>query len=127
MAPMIFFSFETVSCYQSSGYGNDQCVNTSNAALWLSTYLNILTAVSIASKAVSREERGEGLTYENLAILRLKKRQKIQGTLGIFTALASMYLFSVLKVDGEPNESIYWIGAVGAVALGLLQSLISLH
>ena len=63
------------------------------------------------SKAVSREEREDGLTYEKLVILRLKPRQKIQGALGVVTALTSMYLFSVLGVQGDPKttQTLGWL------------------
>ena len=43
-----------------------------------SGYLIVITTVSICNNAVSREERGEGLTYKNLAILRPKTREKIK-------------------------------------------------
>ena len=119
MVPMIFFTFEALSCVASNGFETDQCDNTSYAALCLSVFLVIITIVSIASKAVSREVRGEGLTYENLAILRLKKRQKIQGSLVLITVMASMYLFSVLGVKGDPNESVFVTGGSGAITLGL--------
>ena len=125
MAPMIFFALETLSCYASHtshpdlSLGSDQCYNTSNAAVFLSIYLVIITAVSFANKAVSKEGRGEGLTYKNLAIMRLKKREKITGALGAVTALASMYIFSVLGVKGEYNGTIYVVGGVGAGTLGV--------
>ena len=117
MAPMIFFSFETLSCFASNGLESDQCNNTSSAALWLSIYLFIITSLSFLSKAVSREERSEGLTYKNLAILRLETKGKIQGVFGVITALASMYLFSVLGVEGNPNDTNFVVGAAGMMTL----------
>ena len=57
------------------------------------------------------------MTYSNLAILRLKKREKIQGALGVVTALVSMYLFSVLGVEGAPNRSLFWVGLAGVATL----------
>ena len=56
------------------------------------------------------EEREEGLTYEDLTILRLKNsKEKIQGILGVVTALVSMYLFSVLSPRGaEQDNSCTW-------------------
>ena len=117
MAPIIFFSFETLSCFASDGLESDQCENTSGAAMYLSVYLAAITAMSICSKAVSKEDRGEGLTYKNLAILRLKKMQKVQGALGVVTALTSMYLFSFLGVRGDPNDRIGIFGAAGAATL----------
>ena len=49
------------------------------------------------------------MTYTNLAILRLKLKEKVQGSLGVITALVSMYLFSVLGVEGAPNRSLGWV------------------
>ena len=37
----------------------------------------------------------------------------------VVTALASMYLFSVLGVKGSPNRRVFWIGGAGAVTMGL--------
>ena len=47
------------------------------AAMLLSMYLVIITMVAIASRTVPQEERREGMTYSNLAILRLKKKEKV--------------------------------------------------
>ena len=41
----------------------------------------------------------------------------MQGALGVVTALVSMYLFSVLGVEGTPNRSLRWVGAGGAVTM----------
>ena len=118
MAPMTFFMFEAVSCMASGdGLEDEQCQNTTWAALFLSVYLVIITAVGIASRTVPQGERGEGMTYSNLAILRLKEKEKVQGALGVVTALASMYLFSVLGVEGTPNRSLEWVGQAGTVTL----------
>ena len=88
-----------------------------NGSIFSLGYLWIITSISIASKTVSREEKGEGLTFKNLAILMLKKTEKIQGDLGVVTALASMYLFSVLGVKGNPNATNLMVVAVGAISL----------
>jgi len=120
MAPMIFFMFEAVSCMASGeGLEDEQCQNTTWAAMFLSVYLAIITYVSIASRAVPQEERGEGMTYSNLAILRLKMKEQVQGALGVVTALVSTYLFSVLGVEGGRNETIWWVGVAGAATLGV--------
>ena len=66
-----------------------------------------------------RAERGEGVTYADLAILKLGTRQKVQGALGVITALTSMYLFSILGVEGPPNVSLWQSGAVGLITIGL--------
>ena len=55
MGTMLFFSFEIVSCFISEdSFDNGQCVNTSNAAMYLSVYLTILTTSSILSKTVPK-------------------------------------------------------------------------
>ena len=59
------------------------------------------------------------MTYSNLAVLRLKVKEKVQGSLGVVTALASMYLFSVLGVEGMPNGSLSWVGLAGLMTLGI--------
>ena len=124
MAPMVFFIFEAASCMASGdGLGDDQCDNTAMAAKFLSVYLGIIAAVSMASRTVQQEERGEGMTCSNLAILRLKMKERVQGALGVVTALVSMYLFSVLGVEGAPDESIRLLGLAGGVTL-LLAGLI---
>ena len=92
---------------------------TSTAALWLSAYLVVITTISIVRKAVTKEVRGEGLTHSNLAILKLEKREKVQGALGLVTTLASMYLFSVLGVRGYPNFTTYVVGAVGMATISV--------
>ena len=117
MAPMIFFTFETVSCFVGEGLESDQCNNTMYAALSLSAYVAVIAVVSIGDKAVPREERRERLTFEGLAVLRLKTRMKFQGVFGIVTMLASMYFFSALGVKGAPINSIWITGAVGFIAL----------
>ena len=126
MAPMTFFMFEAVSCMASGdGLGDDQCENTAIAAMCLSCFLAVIIAVGIASRTVPQEERGEGMTYSNLAILRLKMKEKVQGALGVVTALLSMYLFSVLGVEGERNRSLGWVGLGGGVTLlvaGLIEA-----
>ena len=63
------------------------------------------------------------MTCSNLAILRLKMKERVQGALGVVTALVSMYLFSVLGVEGAPDESIRLLGLAGGVTL-LLAGLI---
>ena len=57
------------------------------------------------------------MTYSNLAILRLKMKEKVQGAFGVVTALVAMYLFSVLGVEGTQNGSLGWMGLGGAVTL----------
>lgn len=63
-----FFDFEAVSCIINYKSKANQCENTTLGSLMLSAYLAIFTLVSVCSKSVSREERGEEQAYENLAI-----------------------------------------------------------
>jgi len=118
MAPMVFFGFEALSCITSNGgLTDDSCKNTSYAALFLSVYVAMITVVSMSSKVISRAERGAALTYEQVATLKLSRSQKLQGYCGVFAAIASMYLFSVLGVQGKPNKAITYLGGAGFFAL----------
>ena len=119
MGPMTFFSFETLSCFASNGLENDQCENTSHAAMFLSLNLAVIAIISIGGKVVTTKERGEGLTYETLAILKLNLRHKIQGTLLVITVMTSFYLFSVLGVEGDANTTILYAGGVGMLTTGI--------
>ena len=110
MAPMIFFSFETVGCLTSLRgklFESNQCDNTSTAAMCLSLYLVLVTSVSIARKVSGNEDF---TTYEHLATLKLTMRERVQGLMLIVTALSTLFLFSVLGVKGESNISILIIG-----------------
>ena len=60
MGTMLFFSFEIVSCFISQGsLDSEMCINTSNAAGYLSVYLAVLTTMSIASKTVPKSVQRE--------------------------------------------------------------------
>lgn len=79
MTPMIFFGFEALSCITSNvGLTDDNCKNTSHAALYLSSYITLITVVSMSSKTIPRAERGESLTYEQVASLKLSPSQKVR-------------------------------------------------
>ena len=121
MAPMFFFIFEAVSCMTSNdGLTDVMCENTAWAAMFLNIYLVIITGVSIVSRTIPQKQGEEdGTTFSNLAVLRLFVREKVQGALGVVTAMVSMYLFSLLGVEGQPNETIFWVGVGGALALGI--------
>jgi len=123
MAPMVFFNFEIVSCltdirvYPLHHEDVRMCQNTSNAAMWLSCYLVIVASVSIIRRVSSRARNKEALTYERVARFELREREKIQGALVATTTFASMYIFSVLGVRGEPSNNFTWVGLVGLVCL----------
>ena len=78
-----------------------------------------MLSLNTTVKTIPRKEEGsqEGLTYKNLATLKLKQQEKIQGALGVVTILASFYIFSVLGVQGEPNITIWYVGAAGLATL----------
>ena len=46
-------------------------------------------------------------------------KEKVQGALGVVIALVSMYLFSVLEVEGDPDWTIVWVGLAGVMTLGV--------
>ena len=117
IVPMIFFSFEAASCILKEGLGSKMCENTSNAAMLLSINFGIAASLTIIRRAVPSAQRGEGLTLENLAILKLKKREKIQGILALFTTFSSMLLFSVLEIQSKPDTNVLNIGVIGSVTL----------
>ena len=60
-----------------------------------------------------------GLTYENLGILRLKKREKFKRAFGLLTVLTSIYIFSSLGIPGKRNNTLWWTAVVGSVTLGI--------
>ena len=113
--PMLFFCFETMSCFTSIGLENDLCYNTLHTVMFLSIYLCFLVGLTLPRKVLSRKERDIGLTYENITILRLSRRQNIQVV--VITTLASMYLFSILGDQGEYNYTVNYIGLGGMVAI----------
>ena len=57
-------------------------------------------------------------SHDDLAILRSTKRQKILGAFVVVIALPSMYLFSVLGVQGAPSNIIGLVGALDRGTLG---------
>ena len=121
MGPMLFFSFEAISCFISQGsLSNGQCNNTSHAALYLSLYLSLLTMLSIVNKTVPKSvQRETAWELSSIASLKgLKWWQQIQGGLVIITAIASLYLLSVLGVEGNENSMVFIIAAIGAISRG---------
>ena len=89
--------------------------------MYLSSYIAIATGISMTSKIMQKEGRSgdSGMTYKDIAILRTKWWQKMQGALGFVSAMTAMYLFSVLGAEGMPNHTIFWIGTIGTTTLGV--------
>ena len=117
---MLFFSFEAVSCFISqNSFSNGQCSNTSHAAMFLSFYLAILTGLSIASKTVPKSvQRETAWDISSIASLKgLKWWQQIQGGLVTITAIASLYLLSILGVEENKNSVVLNVGGVGGLSM----------
>ncbi|GMI01521.1 hypothetical protein TrVE_jg12109 [Triparma verrucosa] len=121
MGPMLFFSFEVVSCFISQGsFDNGQCTNTSASALYLSSYLAIFTNLSIVSKAVPRSvQKSTAFELSALCTLELELWQKVQGICVSVSALASLYLLSALGVEGDENPLVWIAGGFGLVSIGV--------
>eukprot|EP00519_Triparma_laevis_P004184 CAMPEP_0182508958 /NCGR_PEP_ID=MMETSP1321-20130603/25957_1 /TAXON_ID=91990 /ORGANISM="Bolidomonas sp., Strain RCC1657" /LENGTH=310 /DNA_ID=CAMNT_0024715135 /DNA_START=148 /DNA_END=1077 /DNA_ORIENTATION=+ len=120
MAPMLFLSFEAISCLASEGFDSRLCENSASATKFLSLNLICLTLKSLLNKATPKfVQRAMILSYEDLARVNLKFLQKIQGTLFAVTAMCSLFLFSVVGVEAEPNEGVYLAGQVGAICIGV--------
>ena len=117
MGPMLFFSFEAVSCFISQGSpDNEQCYNTSYAAMFLSVSLAVLISMSIFNKTVHKNvQRETSWELSSIASLKgLKLWQQVQGGLITITAITSLSLLSFLGVEGHENRMVFIIGATGA-------------
>ncbi|GMH63274.1 hypothetical protein TL16_g03669 [Triparma laevis f. inornata] len=123
IGPMIFFSFETVSCFiAQSSYvdGLYGCSDTARASLYLSVYLLVLTTLSIFSKSTPKSvQRATAWEYSAVATLNLKWWQKLQGGLMAVTALCSLYLLSALGVERDLRSNVGNVGALGFIILML--------
>ncbi|GMH93147.1 hypothetical protein TrVE_jg8491 [Triparma verrucosa] len=112
--------FEAISCLASEGFDSRLCENSASATKFLSLNLICLTLKSLLNKATPKfVQRAMILSYEDLARVNLKFLQKIQGTLFAVTAMCSLFLFSVVGVEAEPNEGVYLAGQVGAICIGV--------
>ena len=60
-----------------------------------------------------------GRTFENLATLELRRREKVQVILLMITLLVSLFLFSNLGVHGESSELVKTASAVGGIAIAV--------
>jgi len=120
MGTMLFFSFETLSCFISqNSLDNGQCENTSMSALLLSVYLVVITTLSMNSKAVPKSVQRE-MAWELSTVATLKGLrwwQQLQGGLITFTAVSSLYLLSVLGVEKDYDKTIGSVGSLGFVSL----------
>ncbi|GMH85340.1 hypothetical protein TrST_g846 [Triparma strigata] len=124
-ASILYFTFEGVSCYAQDEDGLNQlgegyeCRNSQIGAVYLSCYVAIMTASSAVRKVVPSEERETVLTYEILAVMRLKWFQQLQGLMATLTILASMFLFSSLGVKGKFSFKYSTIGYIGLITTGM--------
>ena len=94
--------------------------NTSNAAMFLSAYIAVLTSLSIVSKTVPKSVQSEtAVELSSIASLKgIKWWQQIQGTLFTIAAMPTFYLLSVLGVEGEEDSMLMIVGAIGGVSIG---------
>ena len=121
MGTMLFFSFETVSCFISQdSLSNGQCSNTTSAGMLLSLYLAIFTSVSMVSKTVPKSvQREMSLELSSIVSLKgLRRWQLLQGALMTINAIVSLYLLSFLGAEGNNNSLVGYVGAIGVVSLG---------
>ncbi|GMH67588.1 hypothetical protein TrLO_g9407 [Triparma laevis f. longispina] len=118
MAPMLFFSFETVSCLVESGFETGICDNTSTAAAFLSVNLAAVTALSLVNKAQQRKVQvAAALSYERLAVLDLKRRQIFQGFLISISGISSLFLLSNIGIAQTRKESVHIVGTAGFLTI----------
>ena len=82
-------------------------------------YLAMLTGLSIVSKSVPKSvQREMAWELSSIASLKgLKWWQQIQGGFTTITAIASLYLLSVLGVEGNENSMVFIIGAIGVMSI----------
>ncbi|GMI14512.1 hypothetical protein TrLO_g4888 [Triparma laevis f. longispina] len=120
MGPMLFFSFEAVSCFLGQeSLDNGMCENASKAALFLSIHVAFLTIISMCNNAVPKKVRSAtSWEYTAVATLTLKWWQQLQGVLVTLAAISALYLLSLLGVEASPNKAVGVIGALGAIAMG---------
>ncbi|GMI06435.1 hypothetical protein TrVE_jg8393 [Triparma verrucosa] len=120
MGTILFFTFEGVSCFISqASLDNGQCLNTSIASVVLSGYVVILTTLSACNKAVPRSVQRE-MAWELASIASLKGLkwwQRLQGFLLTVAAIVSLYLLSVLGVEGNENSMVFVMGAMGGASM----------
>ncbi|GMH50645.1 hypothetical protein TrLO_g9550 [Triparma laevis f. longispina] len=107
---MIFFSFEAISCFISrDSLSNGKCGNASIAAAFLSVYLGLLLVLSIINKSVPKSvQRATAWELSYITTLNLAFWQRLQGVLLTTTAIASLYLLSVLAVEGD-KKNLMWL------------------
>ncbi|GMH73979.1 hypothetical protein TL16_g06338 [Triparma laevis f. inornata] len=119
MGPMLFFSFEALSCFVSQdSFTNGQCNNTSKAAVYLSAYIAITTMLSMARKSLSeRIQKKTAWKLDEIATLDLPWWQQLQGGLLLVTTMSSLYLLGVLGVESEEHTYISVVGGLGLMAL----------
>ncbi|GMH98631.1 hypothetical protein TrVE_jg11953 [Triparma verrucosa] len=117
---LAYFNTVTITCLSTFGLDpeNRVCDNTAYASSSLSVYLVVVCTVRLVSRAISSGDR-MGRTFENLATLELRRREKVQVILLMITLLVSLFLFSNLGVHGEASELVRYAGSLGGVAIAL--------
>ena len=118
MGPMIFFSFETMSCFIDNSIEDDQCQDTSSASGYLSFYLCVFFFLSLTAKMVSKDiQRAMAWNFHDIATMNLELWQKAEGLLFLITALSSMYLLSVIGVEKDPDALTKTVGSFGLLTV----------
>ena len=121
---LVYFNIVTITCLNIYGFQQELdpekrvCDNTAYASSSLSVYLIVVCTVNLVSRAISSGDR-MGRTFENLATLELRRREKFQVILLMITLLVSLFLFSNLGVHGESSELVKTASAVGGIAIAL--------
>lgn len=120
VGPMLFLSFETISCFVSQrSLNNRKCSNTSWASLFLSFYLAMLTTMAITKKATPMSvQRATARDISALASGEILWWQKLQAVLISISATSTLFLLSVLGAEGKEDVSTFYVGGAGGSGIG---------
>lgn len=113
---IMFFTFEILSCWLQADDRN-YCANTSYAALFLSSYVVVLTCFSIVKGAAPEAVWLKmAMTKERLASLNLTKKETLQFGCFAITSICALGLFSSL-VAAQPNDTNLIVGMIGVISM----------
>ncbi|GMH75834.1 hypothetical protein TrLO_g15657 [Triparma laevis f. longispina] len=129
MGPLLFFSFETISCYlrQDKGF-QAECNATSDISLFLSLLLVFLTMYSVMYHTLPKDtQQVISWDYRSVATLKLVRWQQLQSLFLSYSAVVAMYLLGYMGVEGDdigsidfgygPFNLIYASGVTGLISL----------
>ncbi|GMH66597.1 hypothetical protein TrST_g749 [Triparma strigata] len=133
MGPLLFFSFETISCYLRQdkgfqGFNVAECNATTDISLFLSLLLVFLTIYSVMYHTLPKDTQNViSWDYRSVATLKLVRWQQLQSILLSYSAAIAMYLLSYMGVEGEDIGSIdFGYGPFNLIFASGVTSLISL-